>query len=129
MLHDSGVVTIDGEVKKLIKAITIILILLIPQVQAAVNGQDLLLACEASINSETGGIKAQVCEYYVTPCACDLGENHPVPRVCLPDGLAEDDLAKIVIEGLKKSPALLHESAGTAAALILARIYPCKGKQ
>jgi len=110
----------------LIKAIAIILILFIPQVQAAVDGRDLLRACEASINSGTGGIKGQMCEYYVTPCACELGESDSIPRVCPPDGMAVKDLAKMVIDGLKKSPALLRERAGTAAALILARIYPCK---
>ena len=112
----------------MIKAVIIVFLLFIPQTRAAVDGKDLLRACEASMDSGTGGIKAQMCEYYVTPCACDLGENYSLPRVCLPDGLAVKELAKIVIDGLKKSPVLLRERAGTAAALILARHYPCMDK-
>ena len=96
-----------------------------PQARATVSGHDLLKACEVSLHSHNGGIQEQLCEYYITPCDCDLGENGQHPRVCLPEGKTMDELAEIVINGLKKSPDLLQVYAGTAAATVLAKIYPC----
>lgn len=115
----------NGELRKLIRFISVIFIMFAPQARATVSGFDLLKACEVSLHSHNGGIQDQLCEYYITPCDCDLGENRKHPRVCLPDGKTMDELAGIVIDGLKKSPDLLQVYAGTAAATVLAKVYPC----
>lgn len=92
---------------------------------ASPNGTDLLRACRTSINNGFEDIEGMMCEYYLTPCECTAGEDNPAPRFCPPARASMGDLAVLVIDGFKKSPGLLNRDAQTAAAVILARRFPC----
>lgn len=115
----------ERAMKSLMIVVAIVFALIMQQAQSAVDGHDLLRACESAINSATGGIAEQMCEYYVTPCNCDGDETGGRPSICLPDDLTVNERARIVVDGLRRSPALLREYAGTAAAVVLEKIYPC----
>ena len=95
------------------------------QAYASPDGADLLRACRTSINNGFTGIEGMMCEYYLTPCACTVGNDPALPRFCPPARVSTGDLAALVIDGFKKSPDLLDRDAQTAAAVILARKYPC----
>lgn len=66
-----------------------------------------------------------MCFWYVTPCDCDYRKAANLPRVCLPQSVPTETLARTVIDGLKEKPELQSESADYAASVILSRIYPC----
>ena len=93
---------------------------------AAPTAVDLLYACEHSLENGFQGIEGEVCTWYVTPCDCDYGKANEIPRVCLPESVPVETLARIVVSGLKEQPELRMNDANYAAALILSRIYPCK---
>ena len=103
----------------------IILIVLSMQVYASPNGADLLRACNTSMNNGFEGIEGMMCEYYLTPCDCTVGDKDPAPRFCPPAGISTGDLAAVVVDGLKRSHGLQNRDAQTAAAVILAERYPC----
>ena len=92
---------------------------------AAPTGQQLLEACEKAIANGYHGLEASMCEWYVTPCACNT-ETGRGPRVCLPEDQPGRILALKVIDGLKKDKDLAEKPADIAAAEILSREYPCK---
>lgn len=103
----------------------IILLLVSMQAYAAPDGADLLRACKTSINNGFEGIEGMMCEYYLTPCSCKVDESSTAPRFCPPAIASTADLAALVIDGLNQSSGLLDQDAQTAAAVILAKIYPC----
>jgi hypothetical protein len=92
---------------------------------AAPAAGDLLKACEHSLKNGFAGIEGDMCTWYVTPCDCDYGKGNDMPRVCLPDRIAVETLARIVVAGLKDQPGFHAEDADFAAARILSRVYPC----
>jgi hypothetical protein len=92
---------------------------------AAPAAGDLLKACEYSLKNGFAGIEADMCIWYVTPCDCDYGKENDMPRVCLPDGVAVETLARIVVAGLKADAGLHALDADFAANTLLSRIYPC----
>ena len=92
---------------------------------AAPSAVDLLHACEFSMENNFQGIEGDICAWYVTPCDCDYGKTNEMPRVCLPDSVPVESLARIVVTGLKEQPGLHVEDANYAAAFILSRVYPC----
>jgi len=105
--------------------ITILLFFLIClQVHAAPDGTDLLRACETSVSNGFRNIEGQICEYYVIPCNCDVDPVVP-GHICLPDHISTKKLAVEVIDGLRNSPELQQQYAGTAAGIILTQRYPC----
>lgn len=109
------------------KSISTLFLLMIfsGKVFAASSGSDLLTACETALQrgfQDTTGI---MCAWYVTPCDCHYGKVLEVPRVCLPDGLETEYLAKEVIAGLKSNPQLQKKTAEISAAEILVKKYPC----
>ena len=89
------------------------------------SGAGLLSACEFSMDSGFEGIKGQMCTWYVTPCDCEYSKDPQAPRVCLPEFVAIEALAKQVVNGLKAQPELQEKNAEVAAAIILSRTYPC----
>lgn len=95
------------------------------QAYASPDGSDLLRACRTSLNNGFNGIEGMMCEYYLTPCNCAVGVKASVPKFCPPAGASTDDRAAAVIDGLNKSPVLQDQDAQTAAAVILAKMYPC----
>jgi len=104
-----------------------LLALPVKPVAAAPSGADLIAACEQALANDFQGMNGQMCTWYVTPCDCTYGqESTRMPRVCLPFSVAVEDLAREVITTLQAEPALQSEEAGLAAALILARTYPCQ---
>ena len=82
------------------------------------------MACRESVANDFHGIKGALCSWYVTPCDCETG-NEELPKICTTEPVATETLAKIVIRGLEQTPALLHEEALFAAAVILSETYPC----
>ena len=97
-----------------------------PQLLSATpTGLQLLEACEIAVSNGFKGSEGLVCEWYVTPCDCDVGKPNAVPRVCLPEVFASKELAQKVIVDLKSEPELTARSADDAAAIILSRSYPC----
>lgn len=92
---------------------------------AAPAAADLLQACEHSLNNGFAGIEGEMCTWYVTPCDCDFGKENKLPRVCLPEQIAVETLARVVVDALKEQPGLHTEDADFAAAMILSRVYPC----
>lgn len=92
---------------------------------AAPSGAQLLKACEKALANGYQGMAASMCEWYVTPCDCKVLKPSRTPRVCLPDKISSKVLAHKVINGLKAEPELTGKSASYAAAVILARSYPC----
>lgn len=94
-------------------------------VQAAPSGADLLEACEISLEQGFQTTKGMLCVWYVTPCDCHYGKDSEVPRVCLPEGLDAEFLAKEVISGLKLDPILQAHSAEIAAGKVLVKKYSC----
>ena len=99
--------------------------LFIERVMAAPSGADLLTACEHSLINGFQGIKGQMCIWYAAPCDCSYGVESKVPRVCLPAAVETETLVQEVIAGLLKQTELQAEEANVAAAVILARTYPC----
>ena len=89
------------------------------------SGAELLSACEFSMDSGFEGIKGQMCTWYVTPCDCEYSKDPHAPRVCLPEFVAIESLAKQVVNGLKAQPELQEKNAEVAAAIILSQTYPC----
>ncbi len=88
------------------------------------TGNDLLKACQAVLTAENDEIDAMLCHWYTTPCDCDhLGTN--IPRVCLPSGVDEIHLAKLIVDQLNNNQALKTENATYAANTILEKYYPC----
>lgn len=94
-------------------------------VAAAPSGANLIVACEQALANDFQGVEGQMCTWYVTPCDCTYGKKSRMPRVCLPLSVPVEELAREVITTLQAEPALQSEEAGLAAALILARTYPC----
>ena len=94
-------------------------------VYSSPSGNDLLIACETSLEEGFQGTTGMMCVWYVTPCDCHYGKETRIPRVCLPEDYETEYLAKEVIDGLKAKPKLLDETAEMAAAEILAKKYPC----
>ena len=92
---------------------------------AAPSGKQLLKACETALANGYRGMAASMCEWYVTPCDCKVAKPGPSPRVCLPEKISSTILARKVIDGLKAEPELSGKNAAYAAAVILARSYPC----
>ena len=92
---------------------------------AAPGADDLLRACEGSLAHGFQGIEGQMCTWYVRPCECDP-ERPAKPKVCLPEGLSTEELARKVVAGLKADPALLGLEADVAAARVLVKDYPCQ---
>ena len=86
---------------------------------------DLLQACEVSLNNGFQGVVGEMCIWYVTPCDCTYGKAAELPRVCIPDTVPTESLARSVVDGLKAHPELLVKDADFAAAAVLSRIYPC----
>ncbi len=66
-----------------------------------------------------------MCIWYVTPCDCNHGDKKTVPRVCLPEDISHEKLAREVITSLKEHPAYQDHTAEMAAGLILSPKYPC----
>lgn len=97
----------------------------ISPLSAAPAAVDLLHACEHSLDNGFQGIEGDVCTWYVTPCDCDYGKTKEMPRVCLPESVPAESLARIVVSGLKEQPGLHKDYADYAAAIILSRVYPC----
>ena len=95
------------------------------QVMASPTGADVLTVCEESLAKGFEGIKGMMCVWYVTPCDCTYGKDPAIPRVCLPDGMDTEALAREVIEGLKLRPELQSQSAELSSNTILAEKYPC----
>jgi Ssp1 endopeptidase immunity protein Rap1a len=94
-------------------------------VLAVPSGNDLLNACEISLEEGFQGSTGMMCEWYVTPCDCHYGKDSEIPRVCLPERIETELLAKEVIEGFKQKPELLIKPAELSAAEILVKKYPC----
>ncbi len=93
---------------------------------AAPSGADLLTACENATKNGFDNTKGMLCIWYVTPCDCHFGKANHIPRVCLPDDVSHQSLAKTVIKEIKARPELKQENAEETAATILAPLYPCK---
>ena len=91
----------------------------------APSGTDLLHACEDSLVNGFQSTKGMMCIWYVTPCDCNFGNKKTVPRVCLPDNISHELLAREVIDGLKENSELQPLTAEMAAGTILSPIYPC----
>jgi hypothetical protein len=91
---------------------------------AAPSGAELLAACEHALAHGFDGIEGQMCAWYARPCDCDLG-HVDAPRVCLPEQIETEALARDVAAGLRAEPALQAAPPAVAAARILAREYPC----
>jgi hypothetical protein len=87
------------------------------------TGADLLAACARSLATGDDSIEGKMCAWYTVPCNC--GADKDTPRVCLPDSLQPNQLARDVIDGLESQPPLQAEGAARAAALILSEKYPC----
>ena len=94
-------------------------------VMASPAAADLLQACELSLNNGFEGIEGDMCTWYVTPCDCDYGKVNDMPKVCLPESVPVETLARAVVAGLRKRTELHAENADFAAAAILSRVYPC----
>jgi hypothetical protein len=92
---------------------------------AAPTGANLLTACENSLVKGFSEEQGMFCTWYVTPCDCNHGKGSEIPRVCLPETIATETLAREVITGLQEYPELQEKNAEYAAAFILSRIYPC----
>jgi hypothetical protein len=90
---------------------------------AAPTGGDLLDACTKSVGTGFDSVAGQMCFWYVTPCDCTFDTDKP--RVCLPESLPTESLAREVIAGLTQEPELRQLDASLAAATVLARKYPC----
>jgi len=92
---------------------------------AAPGGADLLQACRQALINGFADVEGEMCAWYVTPCACEAGRKPGVPRVCLPETVATESLAREVVTGLAAQPELQSQDADVAAAMILSRIYSC----
>ncbi len=90
----------------------------------SMSGAELLTACEQTLDTGFKGKYAMACDWYVTPCDCHHAGGE-YPAACLPVDARAEDLARIVIDGLKNNPELLHRDAAYAANSILSRRYPC----
>lgn len=108
-----------------LKQVVLMALLLPGSVVAAPDGADLLRACETALENDFEGINGGMCGYYVRPCDCDAGRPVDAPRVCLPESMSAQSLAKRIIQGLKEEPSLQQRDAAVAAAVILSREYPC----
>ncbi len=92
---------------------------------AAPTGAELLRACESSLASGFKGNNGMMCEWYVTPCDCQLTMRPDIPRVCLPESVSTVALARKVVDGLSANPVLQTLDADLAAGLILSQYYSC----
>ncbi len=95
------------------------------QAIASPTGADVLATCEESLANGFQGITGMMCVWYVTPCDCDYGKDPAIPRVCFPDSMETEALAREVIEGLKSRPELQSKTAELASNSVLATKYPC----
>ena len=102
------------------------LLLLALPLSAAPTGEQLLKACETAVANNQQGAEAVFCEWYATPCDCEAGRPADAPRVCLPENYDANELSREVLAGLRGAPELRQKHAATAAAIILARHYPCQ---
>ena len=93
---------------------------------AAPTGQQLLEACETAFKKDLQGTEALFCEWYATPCDCEAIRPADAPRVCLPENYDVQELSRKLLTGLRAAPELKQKQAATAAAIILARDYPCQ---
>jgi len=104
---------------------TLCLYLLSRAVSAAPGGAALLRACDNALAGGFNGIQGHMCTWYVTPCDCETARKPEAPRVCLPDKVATEALARMVVDGLRARPELQLLDADVAAAKILSGNYPC----
>jgi len=115
-----------ADVNRIIRLVICISFCISPQLLSATpTGLQLLEACEIAVSNGFKGSEGLVCEWYVTPCDCNIGKPEVVPRVCLPEVFASKELAQKVISALKSEPELSARNADVAAAIILSRSYPC----
>ena len=108
-----------------VRYLILVLLLLGARVQAAPTGADLLRACGESRGGDLSGIEGAMCEYYVTPCACEIGAEPAQPDFCPPQSVSTLSLAETVVAGLREAPELQRIEARVAAARVLAKKYPC----
>ena len=109
------------------KKVSVILIFLLfsAKLFAAPSAEDLLSACETSLEKGFHGASGMMCNWYVTPCDCHHGKDSEIPRVCLPEDLETEYLANLVVSGLEANLELKNKSAEVAAGKILVERYPC----
>jgi hypothetical protein len=105
--------------------IAALLLLGLNNVTAAPTGKDLLDACNKSIESGFSGVEGQMCAWYIIPCDCDT--DFSLPKICLPENIELDDLAKIIIDGIFQQPELQKKYAALTATTILSQNFPCTG--
>ncbi len=92
---------------------------------AAPRADELLHTCETALAAGYSGVDASMCDWYVAPCGV-CGKAGPAPLAwCLPPGLTGAALAKVVVEELRKQPALATQPAPKAVAQVLTARYAC----
>lgn len=89
------------------------------------TGEDLLKSCQSLLSSETTQMQQMLCTWYILPCDCEQ-KDKTIPKVCLPDKVDEEELARIIVKELEHKQQLQRSSALFAANSILQKYYPCK---
>ena len=85
-----------------------------------------LQACRQALANGFTGVAGPMCTWHVTSCDCETGRKPEAPRVCLPETVAMESLAREVTAGLMAQPALQSQDADVAATMILSRICRCE---
>jgi hypothetical protein len=91
---------------------------------AGPSGADLLAACRLGADNAFTGTAGMMCQWYVHACDCSGGRDD-LPRVCLPEGIATEQLAGEVVTALDAEPGLQALDATLAVHRALTPRYPC----
>jgi hypothetical protein len=107
-----------------------------PRPAAAVDGNQLLASCGMG---DAGGL---ACTYYVvgwrdafaiaTVAAYGLKsatEQNLKMRICIPDGVTNGQLEKVVLKYLRDNPATLHIASAYLTAAAIQEAFPCRLKR
>lgn len=101
---------------------------------AYANGNELLRNCQSALALERGGqsptdsARAIQCLGYLQGFS---GLNALYEQVqqktfwCLPDGVRNEQIVRVVVKYLQSHPELLHQSKAGLAALALGEAFPC----
>jgi hypothetical protein len=94
---------------------------------AAPTAGELRATCETALADAYRGEAAAMCDWYVAPCGV-CGPDGPPPKGwCLPPGLADSELAQVVVEDLRGGDDA--RPAPDAVKEILRRRFPCDAEE
>jgi hypothetical protein len=98
------------------------------------DGNELLNSCNSLVKHSNGEklnaneeIGAIICNQYILGFKDSLTLSGDIMgKVCIPEGVMSDQVARVVVKHLKLNPEILHKGRGATLLYSLERGFPCE---